>query len=77
MNGLKDEFAGEIDFFDLDVDKPETAAVRQGYGFTGRSQYLLINAQGEVVQRWFGPLSNTMIAEELRAWLDSLPSEGS
>jgi hypothetical protein len=71
VDGLKDEFAGQIDFFDLDVDMAETAAVRQEFGFTGRSQYALLDAEGNVVRRWFGPLQETM-AKEVAAVLRSL-----
>lgn len=74
MDGLRDEFAGEIDFFLLDIDKPETEEVRKAYGMTGRSHYVLIDANGDVVRSWFGPLQPTM-DEEMRALLEGLAEE--
>ena len=69
MDGLKDEFAGQVDFFDFDVDDPNTEELLLQLGFSGRSQYALTNAEGEVIRRWFGPLNPT-ISQEVAALLE-------
>lgn len=39
------------------------------FSFLCLAQYVLVNARGEVVQRWFGPLDEDQVARALREFL--------
>lgn len=73
MNGLKNEFAGQVDFFDLNIDDPGLDGLRTEFDISGRSQYLLVDGNGEIVRRWFGPISPT-INQEVQALIEGLDS---
>ena len=71
MNGLKTKFAGQVDFFDLNFDDPGLDGLRTEFDISGRSQYMLIDSNGQIVRRWFGPLSPT-INQEVEALLEDM-----
>lgn len=71
MYRLKAQFKGQVDFFDLDVDKAETAAVRERFGLLRRSQYALIDREGNVVLSWAGPLRQEAVAADIATYLES------
>ncbi len=73
MNGLKTTFEGQVDFFDLNIDDPSLDGLREEFDISGRSQYILVDANGNVVRRWFGPLNPT-ITQEVNALLEELNS---
>ncbi len=57
MNRLKEEFGEEITFIDLNIDDRSTLDMRNQYGFRGRSEYALVDADDNIVRRWYGPLN--------------------
>ncbi len=67
LQALAQQFEGKIVFVRVDVDNPNDTPTRQRFGLVDRSQYALVNAQGEVVKRWFGFLNEARIASELEA----------
>lgn len=56
MNRLRTDYAGQVEFFELDVDNPDTRAMRDRYGLVAQAQYVLADASGEPLQKWFGLL---------------------
>lgn len=65
MNRLEEEFGEQITFVDLDIDDRSLNGIRQQYGISGRSQYLLVDESNTVIQRWFGPLSEADVQTAL------------
>lgn len=65
MNGLEEKYRDQIDFFGLDVDLPETRALREKYGLNRRSTYILIDAEGNEIGWWIGPLYQEWVEEEI------------
>lgn len=57
VHGLEAKYAGQIDFIYLDIDDPANDAAKQRLGFRAQPQFLLLDASGEVVQEWLGPVS--------------------
>ena len=74
MNRLEQQFGDEIEFVLVDWDDKSLNDFRLQYGITGRTQYVLIDEQGNVVNRWFGPLNEDLVESELQAFVDSLNS---
>lgn len=58
-----------MDFIKLDIDKPETLDIRQRFNLAQRSQYALVDAQGNVVQRWYGFLDEAEVAQVISDYL--------
>ena len=69
MNGLKDTFEGQIDFFDLDIDDASLTQLRQSHKINGRSQYVLLAPDGEILRIWFGPLDPSSMEAQVAATL--------
>ncbi len=65
MNRLNDEFSDEIDFFYLDVDHTDTMQLVLPYGVRTRSSYVLLDANGEIVTFWTGPLNEEVVQMRL------------
>ncbi len=71
MSGLQESYAGQIEFVVLDVDKSEHDAKRAELGSTAQAQYFLVNADGEILARWFGVLNDAALRNELGNLLQS------
>ncbi|MEM7333749.1 MAG: hypothetical protein AAF490_16800 [Chloroflexota bacterium] len=69
MNGLEAAFSDRVDFFVLDVDNPETQAYMEQFAIRGRSTYVLIDAEGNELGRWFGPLNEAGVTAQIENWL--------
>lgn len=69
MNGLAQKFGDRVDFINLDIDKQDTLGIRQQFNMVQRSQYALLDPQGEVIQRWFGLLNEAEVERFLNDYL--------
>lgn len=69
MYRLTAEFGDRVDFIHLNIDVDNTRPVRERFGIVQRSNYVLIDAAGQEVQRWFGPLDEATVAQFLRDYL--------
>jgi hypothetical protein len=57
VDGLENEYGERIDFVYLNIDDPETAAAKEKYGYRVQPHFFLVNAEGDVVDEWLGPVS--------------------
>jgi hypothetical protein len=71
VDRLERDFSGEIEFIVLDVDLAESRLYMDEYAIRTRSTYVLLNASGEEVMRWSGPLDGDQVAAELTEFLES------
>lgn len=71
MNRLRAEFGDQIPFVKLDVDNPDTQETRQQFDLLQRSRYVLVDAEGDIVRAWIGPLAATDIESAIREFLES------
>ncbi len=69
MNGIKEQFGDKIDLIALNIEVPETQSIRDRFGFTDRSQYAFIDPTGNVIQRWYGYLDQTEVAQVIQDYL--------
>lgn len=69
MYGLEKQFSDRVDFFILDVDGWNTAAYMEKYLIRNRSTYVLLNAEGEEIGRWVGPLDEASVALQMEQLL--------
>jgi len=69
VDGLKETFEGRVDFFDLDIDDASLNKLRQAHNVNGRSQYVLLAPDGEILRIWFGPLDAGSMEAQVSATL--------
>ncbi|MBI1277926.1 MAG: hypothetical protein GC179_07340 [Anaerolineaceae bacterium] len=69
VDGVREQFADKIDVIDLNIDVPETQSVRDQFNITDRSQYLLIDAKGAVIQKWYGFLDGVNLPQAIQDYL--------
>ena len=69
MNRINDQYSGDIDVFYLDVDDPSTSEIVQPFGVRARSTYVLLDANGERVTFWSGPLNEQTVQASIDALL--------
>jgi hypothetical protein len=53
----------------LDIDDEGTLAARERFDIVARSQYVLIDAQGNVIQKWFGFLDEAQVDAAISEYL--------
>lgn len=70
VNGLEEEFAGEVAVIRLNAADRNNAALQSRYGLRGHPSFAVLDGGDEVVERFFGPQS----AEVLRAAMDGVRS---
>ncbi|WP_420631402.1 hypothetical protein [Candidatus Leptofilum sp.] len=71
MDRLERDFSAEIDFFLLDVDIADSRLYMDEYAIRTRSTYVLLNAAGEEVMRWNGPLDGNQVTADIISFLDN------
>lgn len=74
MHGLENTFKGQVDFIHLNIDFQETLSARERFGIVQRSQYVLADAAGNVLQRWIGFLDEGGVTTYIREYLATLPA---
>ena len=57
VDGLENEYGDRIEFVYLNIDDPETTAAKEKYGYRVQPHFFLVDAEGEVVGEWLGPVS--------------------
>lgn len=54
VNELESEYGNQIEFVPVNIDDPDSAALKQQYGFRYQPHFLLVSADGEVIEEWLG-----------------------
>ena len=71
VNGLEENFSDRIEFVLLDLDDSTQDGIRSELGITAQAQYVLVGADGGIVQKWFGVLDEARVTAELEALLQT------
>lgn len=74
VEAIAKQFEGKVDLISLNIDVPETQAVRDRFNITDRSQYVFVDAKGNIIQRWYGFLDNTNLAQTIQDYLAKNPA---
>jgi hypothetical protein len=69
VNGLEQQFADQIDFIHLNIDIPAERDAASSLNMTRRSTYYLLDASGNVLNTWIGPLPSEQAAQAFAAAL--------
>jgi hypothetical protein len=65
VHGLEDTYAAKVDFVYLDIDDPTSDAAKRKLGYRVQPDLYLIDAQGNIVQRWIGLVQAKSLEEAL------------
>ena len=68
MNGLEDEYGTAVTFYRFDADEPANQSVQKDLDLRGHPSAAILDANGQVVQRFFG----VHPAEAIIPYLDTL-----
>ncbi len=71
MRGLEETFAGRIEIVRLDLDDRDLNDTRRQLGITAQAQYVLVNANDEIVGRWWGVINEASLTDELERLLQT------
>ena len=71
MSRLEASYLDQVDFIHIDWDDSDSDPVLQYFGIFNRSNYLLLTPEGEVIFRWFGPLSETAVRDQIDLALET------
>jgi hypothetical protein len=66
VNGLRDEFAGSVEFVILNAASGEGRQALEAYKLPGHPSYVLLNPSGELVWRAFGPQPEVTLESAIR-----------
>ena len=69
MDGLEAEFGDEVNFERLNAAEPAVLQLQQTYGLRGHPSVAILDANGSVMARYFGPETAEKLREDLTAVL--------
>ena len=69
MDGLEAEFGNEVNFERLNAAESEVLQLQQTYGLRGHASVAILDENGAVAQRYFGPETAEKLREDLTAVL--------
>lgn len=72
VEAVAEQFAGQVDLVNLNIDVAATQDVRDLFNITDRSQYILVDADGNMIQRWYGFLDQTQVTTAITEYLATL-----
>ncbi|MDT8304535.1 MAG: hypothetical protein RRC07_01255 [Anaerolineae bacterium] len=73
MNGLEEEFGGEMRVVRLNAGDGDNAALQAQYGVRGHPSFVILDGSGTVVERFFGPQSDETLRLTIEQALDLAP----
>ena len=65
VHGLEEKYSAKIDFVYLDIDDPTTAEAKRKLGYRVQPDFYLLDAKGQIVQRWIGSVDAKSFEEGL------------
>lgn len=72
MNRLHRRFGDKVDFFQLDINDESNEDARFRYQLYRRSQYALLDKDGNILAMWIGPLYEEAMTGEIEGLLADL-----
>jgi hypothetical protein len=73
--GLEEAYAGRVNVITYYWDNPEQRDLIKSYGMTDRAQYVLLDPDGEVIQRWYGGLNEPSVRRVFDNFLENFGIE--
>ena len=71
VHGLEDRYGDRMAFSYLDIDDPATADFRSTLGFRYQPELYLLDANGQLIKKWVGPVQEQELIEAFEAAIGS------
>lgn len=65
VDGLDVEFEGEVSVYQLDSGQPTNAELQNQWGVRGHPSFAILDHNGRVVQRFFGPQPEAILRQAI------------
>lgn len=65
VDGLEEEFSGQVSVRRLDAAQPENAELQSQYGLRGHPSFATLDASGRVVELLFGPQEEVVLRQAM------------
>lgn len=69
VHGLEAKYFGKVTFSYLDADDPQTREFQSALGFRYQPELYLLDAEGNVLQKWIGFTSEQALEEAFTQYL--------
>jgi hypothetical protein len=69
VDGLEAEYGEVIEFVRLNIDDPANDAAKRRFGFRFQPHFFLLDANGEIVEQWLGPVAEAQFRAAFAAIL--------
>lgn len=69
VHRLEADYWGKIDFVYLDGDRSETSSIRNRYAMFGQPQFVFIDADGDIIERFTGRTAEVLFREAFDAYV--------
>ncbi len=69
VHGLEAKYFGRIQFSYLDADDPQTEAFQRTLGFYYQPELYLLDANGQILQKWVGYTTEEQLEETFTKYL--------
>jgi thioredoxin-like negative regulator of GroEL len=70
VDGLEQEFAGQIQIIRLDANDPANSQLMEMLELRGHPAFAIINKEGQVTARFFGPQPIEALREAMQAVIE-------
>ncbi len=69
VHGLEAKYGDQMNFVYLDIDDGNTFKFKQSLNFVYQPHFFLIDANGNIIQQWLGPVQEAVLEEAILAAL--------
>jgi thioredoxin-like negative regulator of GroEL len=65
VNGLADEFTGQISVYQLNASDPANVQLQSEYGLRGHPSFVVLDSDGRSIQTFLGPQSEAILRQAI------------
>ena len=65
VDGLEEEFGGQVSIIRLDAAQPENAELQNQYGLRGHPSFATLDASGQIADLFFGPQEEALLRQAM------------
>ena len=63
VDGLEDDFKGQVSVLQLNAGQATNARLQAQYGLRGHPSFAIIDKNGRIIERYFGPQSEKVLRD--------------
>ena len=67
VDGLEEEFSGQVSVTRLDAAQPDNAELQSQYGLRGHPSFAILDSSGRVAELFFGPQEAIVLRQAMAA----------